>query len=142
VLERDPPRRAAGPGAAAGGAVVDIASRQPTRPEPSRTNPVQLARDLLDRADTAEPEASASLTFRRLLESRTRLGRHELRVLSHAIDHKEAVHIDYVDQNGSHTSRVISDIALFGSVVEAWCHLRQADRMFSLSGIESVSPAD
>jgi predicted DNA-binding transcriptional regulator YafY len=52
------------------------------------------------------------------------------------------VHIDYVDQNGGRTSRVISDISLMGGVIEAWCHLRQAERMFSLSGIESVSPAD
>jgi predicted DNA-binding transcriptional regulator YafY len=52
------------------------------------------------------------------------------------------VHIDYVDQNGRRTSRVISDITLLGSVVEAWCHLRQAERMFSLAGIESVSPAE
>jgi predicted DNA-binding transcriptional regulator YafY len=52
------------------------------------------------------------------------------------------VHIDYVDQNGRRTSRVISDITLLGSVVEARCHLRQAERMFRLAGIDAISPAD
>jgi hypothetical protein len=110
--------------------------------QPARADPAELARTLLERPDTAASQPrSESLTMKRLVAGHTGLAPSELRVLTHAIDHGEAVHIDYVDQNGSRTSRVISDISLLGSVIEAWCHLRQAERMFSLNGIESVSPA-
>jgi Helicase conserved C-terminal domain len=148
VVERDERRRKPRPSGSAGADVVDLVDRRPSGPtrravaESAPADPVALARTLLAQPDAAAPPRSESLTMRRLVDARTRLATYELRVLSHAVDHHEAVHIDYVDQNGGRTSRVISDISLMGGVIEAWCHLRQAERMFSLSGIESVSPAD
>jgi Helicase conserved C-terminal domain len=147
VVEHDPRRRTAQPPDRTADAVhlVSGSASGRTRPavaEPPPVDPAALARTLLERPDVAAPPRSESLTMRRLAEPSTRLSSYDLRVLSHAIDHQEAVHIDYVDQNGRRTSRIISDVSLSGRVIEAWCHLRQAERMFSLGGIESVSPAD
>jgi predicted DNA-binding transcriptional regulator YafY len=36
---------------------------------------------------------------------------------------------------------VIRDPELVGSVVDAWCELRQDERVFSVSGMLSVAPA-
>ncbi len=148
VVEPYARRRQPQPTAPGTADTADLVSRrtsaQPRQDDakPARDDPVALAQALLDKPDSAAPPRSQSLTMKRLVDAPTRLASHELRVLSHAIDHRAAVHIDYVDQNGSRTSRVISDLSLLGGVIEAWCHLRQAERMFSLSGIESVSPAD
>jgi hypothetical protein len=139
VVEHGARRRTPPPPQPAGGDVANLVGRHA---EPQRQDPLALARSLLERSDAAVRPQEESLTMKRLVDARTRLAPYDLRVLSHAIDHREAVYIDYVDQNGRRTSRVISDITLLGSVVEAWCHLRQAERMFSLAGIEAISPAD
>ena len=64
----------------------------------------------------------------------------ERALLAFAIVEDADVHIEYRDANGKRTERVISEIELTPPFLEAWCHLREDDRMFSLAGILSVAP--
>jgi hypothetical protein len=87
----------------------------------------------------AEPAGSGTLAT---LEARAHgLADDERRMLAHAIDAGQAVRIAYVDANGRSTVRVIEEIELTGSVIEAWCRLREDERMFALDRIEAVAPA-
>jgi Helicase conserved C-terminal domain len=63
------------------------------------------------------------------------------RLLADAIDDQQAIRIDYVDGDGRFSSRVIEEIELSGAVIEAWCRLREDERMFLLDRIDAVSPA-
>jgi hypothetical protein len=63
------------------------------------------------------------------------------RLLADAIDEQQPVRIDYVDGDGRFSSRVIEEIELSGTVIEAWCRLRDDERMFLLDRIDAVSPA-
>lgn len=70
-----------------------------------------------------------------------RLSAGEQRLLSHAIDHGTPVLISYTNAQGNRSERVIEPIELYGRVVEAWCRLREEERVFALDRIESVAPA-
>ncbi|SHM94364.1 helicase C-terminal domain-containing protein [Cryptosporangium aurantiacum] len=65
----------------------------------------------------------------------------ERTVLVHAIETGAPIRIDYVNATGRGTTRVIENAELSGDAVIAWCRLRDAERMFILSRIQSVSPA-
>jgi hypothetical protein len=103
-------------------------------------DPADLARLLLA---TSEEEAALlppSETEQLLRPNARRLSDSEVRILAHAIDSERPVSIDYVTQNGGHSRRVIEQIELDGSVLHAYCQLRQDDRAFTLSRILSVDP--
>jgi len=70
-----------------------------------------------------------------------RLPGSEVRQLAHAIDHGQPTVIDYAATTGGRTIREISDIQLIGASLYARCALRQDDRVFTVSRIQSVSPA-
>jgi hypothetical protein len=63
-------------------------------------------------------------------------------LLADAIDEQLPVRIDYVDGDGRFSTRVIEEIELSGAVIEAWCQLRDDDRMFLLDRIGAVSEAE
>jgi hypothetical protein len=65
----------------------------------------------------------------------------EQRILSHAVEHGARVKIHYTNAQGNPSTRVIEPLGLYGHVVEAWCHLREDERMFALERIDAVSPA-
>ena len=65
----------------------------------------------------------------------------EHRVLIDAIVTGQPIRIDYVSGAGQITSRVIEKAEMTGDAVVAWCRLRDAERMFVLARILSVSPA-
>jgi len=54
---------------------------------------------------------------------------------------EEPVKITYRDAGGEVTQRVIEPLSIDGHVLEAWCHLRDDERVFALSRISSVVPA-
>jgi hypothetical protein len=70
-----------------------------------------------------------------------RLPDSEVRQLAHAIEHGQNTVIDYRAASGGRTIREISGIQLIGTSLYAKCELRQDDRVFTVSRIQSVSPA-
>jgi predicted DNA-binding transcriptional regulator YafY len=68
------------------------------------------------------------------------LGPDEVDLLADAIENARAVQIGYVDRNGSPTVRAVTPMLHVGSWMQAWCHLRNAEREFLIGSIESVAP--
>ncbi|MGP3634819.1 helicase C-terminal domain-containing protein [Streptomyces sp. 24-1644] len=64
----------------------------------------------------------------------------DVRQLAHAIDTGRAVTVDYVAASGGRTVRTLDRLALEPPYLEAWCHLRDAERVFTLSRIHGVMP--
>lgn len=65
----------------------------------------------------------------------------DVRQLGHAIDTGAAITVEYVAASGSRTVRTLSRLQLDPPYLEAWCHLRDAERVFTLSRVHSVMPA-
>ncbi|MFD5416748.1 helicase C-terminal domain-containing protein [Streptomyces sp. NPDC127069] len=70
-----------------------------------------------------------------------RLPYSDVRQLAHAIDAGRAITVEYVAASGSRTVRTLSHLYLDPPYLEAWCHLRDAERVFALSRIHSVLSA-
>ncbi|MGH3669524.1 MAG: helicase-associated domain-containing protein [Pseudonocardiaceae bacterium] len=64
----------------------------------------------------------------------------ELDLLSDAVEHHHEVLITYRDKNGSRSTRMIQPQQLYGRWLDCWCHLRNAQRDFTVANIEAVSP--
>lgn len=112
-----------------------------THPPKTRTHlgPTELAEHLL--ADPDGTTATAvSATLRELLDVDTRLTDTELTLLADALDHHRTVLITYRDKKGTRTRREIQPLEIFGRWLTSWCHLRNAEREFTLANIESVNP--
>ncbi|MFJ8476927.1 helicase C-terminal domain-containing protein [Kitasatospora sp. NPDC094011] len=65
----------------------------------------------------------------------------DVRQLAHAVDEKRAVTIEYVATSGNTTVRTLSRLDLDAPYLHAWCHLRDDERVFTLSRIHGVMPA-
>ncbi|MFF1381157.1 helicase C-terminal domain-containing protein [Streptomyces sp. NPDC058308] len=64
----------------------------------------------------------------------------DVRQLAHAIDEGRALTIEYVAASGNRTVRTLSRLELDPPYLYAWCHLRDDERVFSLSRIHGVMP--
>ncbi|MCY0963218.1 helicase-associated domain-containing protein [Streptomyces sp. H27-H5] len=64
----------------------------------------------------------------------------DVRQLAQAIDAGTAITVEYVATSGSRTVRTLSSLELDPPYLEAWCHLREAERVFTLSRIHGVMP--
>ncbi|MER5835718.1 WYL domain-containing protein [Streptomyces sp. NPDC002130] len=62
----------------------------------------------------------------------------DVRQLAHAIDTGESITVEYVAASGNRTVRTLSRLMLDPPYLEAWCHLRDEERVFTLSRIHSV----
>ncbi|WP_405519018.1 helicase C-terminal domain-containing protein [Streptomyces canus] len=62
----------------------------------------------------------------------------DVRQLAHAIDTGRAITVEYVAASGNRTVRTLSRLMLDPPYLEAWCHLRDAERVFTLSRVHSV----
>ncbi|MFF9013063.1 helicase C-terminal domain-containing protein [Streptomyces sp. NPDC014870] len=67
-----------------------------------------------------------------------RLPYSDIRQLAHAIDTGQAITVEYVATSGNRTVRTLSHLELDPPYLEAWCHLRDAERVFTLARIHSV----
>ncbi|MFD8707450.1 helicase C-terminal domain-containing protein [Kitasatospora sp. NPDC059648] len=65
----------------------------------------------------------------------------DVRQLAHAVDERRAVTIEYVATSGNATVRTLSRLELDAPYLNAWCHLRDDARVFTLSRIHGVMPA-
>lgn len=134
---------------ARGGVIVEhqrehraSASRSPVRAVPrARLDAAELARQLLaDPTGKDSAEADASDTFELLAELNPGLTDTELIVLADAIEHQRDVLITYRNKTGNRTIREIQPRQLYGRWLDSWCHLRDAQREFTVANIESVAP--
>jgi predicted DNA-binding transcriptional regulator YafY len=64
----------------------------------------------------------------------------EVAVLADALERGRDVRISYRNMKGNVTVREIRPEQLYGRWMTAWCHLRSAEREFTVERIESVSP--
>ncbi len=106
---------------------------------PVPVDPAQLARKLLAVGPDAVPEASDELDVIRI--DTPQLSPAEQHLLAARLGTGESVRIDYVNAQGSLSSRIIEDLELIDSTVSAFCTLRQDDRHFRLDRIRAVSPS-
>ncbi|MFG2823126.1 helicase C-terminal domain-containing protein [Kitasatospora sp. NPDC048365] len=65
----------------------------------------------------------------------------DVRQLAHAVDQGQSITIEYVATSGSTTVRTLSRLELDAPYLHAWCHLRNDERMFTISRIHGVMPA-
>ncbi|WP_407912909.1 helicase C-terminal domain-containing protein [Kitasatospora sp. NE20-6] len=65
----------------------------------------------------------------------------DVRQLTHAVDKGQPITIEYVATSGSTTVRTLSRLELDAPYLHAWCHLRDDERMFTISRIHGVMPA-
>jgi hypothetical protein len=65
----------------------------------------------------------------------------DVRQLAHAVTAGQAITIEYIAASGSHTVRSLSELDLDPPYLHAWCHLRNDERVFTLSRIQGVMPA-
>ncbi|MBB5155787.1 helicase-associated domain-containing protein [Saccharopolyspora phatthalungensis] len=77
-----------------------------------------------------------------ITEHAVRLADHEIRLLVDAVDNETPVHIEYLDQNGRSSSRIVTPFDVNLNALEAYCHLREDNRNFRLERIRAVSPAN
>lgn len=63
----------------------------------------------------------------------------EIEMLAAAVMEGGAVRIRYRSASSSVTERVVSELVFSGHLLEGWCHLRNAERAFRVSEIESVA---
>jgi hypothetical protein len=108
----------------------------------SALSAAEMAR-LLAANPPGETEAACpnSDTFDLLAELNSHLDDAELELLSDAVDHHNDVLIVYRDKNGSRSSRAIRPQQVYGRWLDSWCHLRNAQRDFTIANIEAVAPA-
>ncbi|MDH6629805.1 hypothetical protein M2271_007644 [Streptomyces sp. LBL] len=65
----------------------------------------------------------------------------DVRQVAHAIDTGAAITVEYLATSGNRTVRTLSDLAFAPPYLDAWCQLREAERVFTLSRIHGVMPA-
>ena len=104
----------------------------------ARVTAADLAARLLAAGNAPDHPVSAMHT--RLAELAPKLDAMEVALLADALDHGRDVRIAYRNKEGNRTVRAIAPRELYGRWVSSWCHLRSAEREFSVAGIESVSP--
>ncbi|MEV7288295.1 helicase-associated domain-containing protein [Streptomyces sp. NPDC093252] len=65
----------------------------------------------------------------------------DVRQLAHAVDAGTAIAVEYIAASGNRTVRTLSELDLGPPHLYAWCHLREDERVFTLSRILGVMPA-
>jgi hypothetical protein len=148
LIERTPRRRAE-PSPTRGPARPHAAKKSGTFRASSGYGPEELAERLYGIPPEISPEispeppapAGANKTADRLAGLATQLSSTERRLLAHGIDTGDAVRIDYVNADGNASSRVIENAELDEPFLNAWCRLRDDQRVFHIGRITAVAPA-
>lgn len=119
--------------------------RRPGRTRPSRipADAVALAQRLLSSyVDTPEEPAvrpTPMSVARDVRDHASHLSTAQRLLLIGAVSQGTPIEIAYIDGEGESTRRVIEPAELDGPKLSAWCQLRDDERVFLLSRIESVS---
>ncbi|MFE7299305.1 helicase-associated domain-containing protein [Streptomyces sp. NPDC057579] len=64
----------------------------------------------------------------------------DIRQLAHAIHEHEPITVEYLAVSGNRTIRTVSELELDPPLLSAYCHLREDQRVFTLSRIQAVMP--
>jgi XPB/Ssl2-like helicase family protein/WYL domain-containing protein len=147
-IEKTRPRRAAAPVPAPRRTRARDSGRKAATgvaKAPTAVDPYILATRLL-KAPPTSPEPSpfdggaafATDTEEIVAGWAKRLPYSDVRQLAHAIDTGEPITVEYVATSGNRTVRTLSHLMLDPPYLEAWCHLRDDERVFTLSRIHSV----
>ncbi|WUH24029.1 helicase-associated domain-containing protein [Streptomyces sp. NBC_00448] len=149
-IEKEERRRAAPPVPAPRRAPSSTGSRFPSGAVQQVSGPGTL-RDLAARLRAAppsspEPGPHSGVAFETDTEEiiagyADRLSLTDVRQLAHAVDTGQVITIEYDAASGGHSVRSVSELALDPPWLRAWCHLRDDERVFTLSRIASVMPA-
>jgi hypothetical protein len=105
----------------------------------ARVDPGDLAARLLAAGSFTAP---VSKTESELASLAPRLDVAEVALLADALERGRDVRISYRNKEGNRTVRDIRPQELNGRWLNSWCHLRSAEREFTLAGIESVGPVE
>ncbi|MCE3554912.1 helicase-associated domain-containing protein [Pseudonocardia sp. RS11V-5] len=142
--------------------VVELSAVDPDpaggRPPGPATREAPQEVDLAMNGAGPERRADADELARRLLHGEAaeerpaaygeleRLGPHldtaELALLSDGLEHRRQVLVTYRNAAGNRTVRGIVPLEVYGPWLRSFCLLRRAERDFTVSGIEAVSPSD
>ncbi|HEY3716663.1 MAG TPA: helicase C-terminal domain-containing protein [Jatrophihabitantaceae bacterium] len=129
---------------------VTPASPSRSRPNP-QADPATVAARLLAARPSLEPDVdlppdvglpsafAMSLTEALIGEFAADLDYVAIRQLAHAVDENLPVRIEYEAATGGYTSRVVSELQVQPPFLVGWCHLRDAERMFTLARIQSAT---
>lgn len=111
------------------------------RPQRRVLGAAELARKLAaDPHGRQSSAAAGSHTVDLLAQLNPGLDDAERELLADAIDHQRDVLIAYRDKNGSRTVRQVTPHQVYGRWLDAWCHLRNGQRDFTVANIEFVAP--
>ena len=111
-----------------------LAARLPHEPD------VDLPSDVGLPSDLGLPSAFAMSPTETLIgEFAADLDYVAIRQLAHAVDENLPVRIEYAAATGGYTSRVVSELQVEPPFLVGWCHLRDAERMFTLARIRSAT---
>jgi predicted DNA-binding transcriptional regulator YafY len=100
----------------------------------------ELAARLVSAGDTGPPRLAPG-TAAEVGGLNPALSDAEVGLLAEAVEDAGRVEIDYRSASGALTQRVIAAPQLVGSVLYAWCELRQDERVFTVGRILAVAPA-
>jgi hypothetical protein len=126
---------------------VIVVPSQPAESAPTESKPPPRARrqltpeELTARLHSPPSIAPSSETHGQLAEQAPFLNDAEIALLADAVDAGGDVVISYRDVNGSLTTRQIQPMMVFDRWLTAFCRLRNDERHFAISNIQSVSPA-
>jgi hypothetical protein len=124
------------------GALIVAASAAPVtlRMDPPTVRRRVPAAELAARLAAGSTTASGSATESELAVLASGLDEAEIMLLADALDHGRDIRITYRNKVGNRTVRDIRPQQLYGRWLRAWCHLRSAEREFTVTGIETVAP--
>lgn len=129
---------------ALGEPIIDKAPHpKPAQPQVSRARErIRLpARVLAEQLRSGRQQQPADDTYRRLADLNPRLSAAELHQLAYALENNRDVRITYRNRQGSSSTRDIQPNKLYGKWLDSWCHLRRAQRDFTVANIQAVEPA-
>ncbi|MGH3545866.1 MAG: WYL domain-containing protein, partial [Mycobacteriales bacterium] len=88
----------------------------------------------------AQSRSASSKNFELLAHLNRKLNDAELELLADAVDRNADVVIVYTDSNGTTSARAVRPHHVYGKWLDAWCHLRNAQRDFTVAKIKAVAP--
>lgn len=113
------------------GTGMDVLADRPLKAPPTAPEPDPFGSGVPFATDTEEIVAGYA----------RHLSYSDVRQVAHAIDTGAAITVEYIATSGNRTVRTLSDLELDPPYLDAWCHLREAERFFTLSRIHGVMPA-